>query len=113
MATWQDTMIHNTGKKKMMVCFRSFSKYVAEPRVMPVNSDFKSSSLLTMPSSCTAQDRNYSKNRTKKHILESVQTWSKAFELFACNRKQYRKKSWYLHNNILPDYFEAEKTHPQ
>lgn len=111
MATWQDTSISHTGMKKMMVSLRSFSKYMAETRVMPVNSDLKSSSLLTMPSSCTAQDRNYCKNKTKNHILESLQIWSKAFELFACNRKQYRKKSWYLHNNILPDYFEAEKTY--
>lgn len=97
--------------KKIIAYLRSFSEYMSEPRVMPVNSDFKSSSLLRMPSSCTAQNRNDFKNKTKNHILEFLQIWSKAFQLFACNWKQYRKKSWCLHNNILPDYFEAEKTY--
>lgn len=44
---------------------KTYNKQVAEPKVIPINSDFKSLSLFPMPSSCTIQDRSYARNKTK------------------------------------------------
>lgn len=37
--------------KRIMVCLSSYNKQAADTRVIPINSDFKSSSYFTMPPS--------------------------------------------------------------
>lgn len=104
MASWTQGYL-NAGMKRIMVRLRSYNKQAADTRVIPTNSDFKSSSYFTMPSSCVTQSRSYSKKQQK--IPHPGISPKLEHSCISMQLKIISKKSWDLHNSILPDYFEA------